>query len=171
MIGELELLLGQPFMSRVQSTFALVNIAEEEIVLARKRWPLIGEQIDKAFMAIVPTCPMPDILYRAHAAELLARIPAGQSMRPATDAECIAALMEWSTISPPSQEAFCLYWRLLRRRLPDIAAKIEASCPGMDDEFRTHTRSLAADMEAKLRRGIEQRLRRGIEQRSSRHQK
>jgi hypothetical protein len=64
-----------------------------------------------------------EIIYRAHAREILERIAAGRDVRPGTDAEMIAGLRQSSVVTPLSPAAATLYFRIAARSFPELWAK------------------------------------------------
>jgi hypothetical protein len=67
-----------------------------------------------------------EIIYRAHAREILDRVAAGRDVRPGTDAEMIAALRASSLVSPLPSAAATLYFRIAARSFPELFATVMA---------------------------------------------
>lgn len=65
-----------------------------------------------------------EIIYRAHAREILERMAAGHDLRPGTDAEMITVLRGASLKAPFTSSAACLYFRIAARSFPEIFAAI-----------------------------------------------
>lgn len=66
-----------------------------------------------------------EIIYRAHAREILERVAAGHDLRPGTDAEMITVLRDASLKAPFTSSAACLYFRIAARSFPAIFAAIK----------------------------------------------
>jgi hypothetical protein len=106
--------------------FEKMEWADDEIDKARARH---GETdrgpLWHSFLTVCQNEPYmaDEIIYRAHAREILERVAAGHDVRPGTDAEMIAALRDSSKTAPLSSSAVCLYFRIAARSFPDLWAK------------------------------------------------
>jgi hypothetical protein len=113
----------QSLVGEIQSAFALMEHAEDEICRAMKRHPTHADRIWHSFSLLPPTLGRlhTEIVYRAHCRELLNRVAIGEDTRTATAAECCVALMETSLAVPLSTTAMGLYMRLWTyAKLPDL---------------------------------------------------
>jgi hypothetical protein len=98
--------------SLVARTFALVEVAEQEIAAAKKRWPKKAKAFDAAFLDLCPEQPMiefGELLYRAYVQERLKQIEAGQG-RSATNAEIAMTISRLSNLTPIHWEYTAAYW-------------------------------------------------------------
>ncbi|MFY1688146.1 hypothetical protein [Plantactinospora sp. WMMB782] len=109
----IESLMGD-LMGQLESAFAAMEWAEEEIEAARKRHPEADDRIWKSFLLLQPTHDLMrvEMTYRAHCRELLDRVAAGEDTRPGTAAECCIALCETSQAGPLRESAAGLYFRM-----------------------------------------------------------
>lgn len=115
-----------PELGFLGDQFEIMGWADEEIEAARERH---GETdrgpLWKSFLTVKVTGQpymWSEVIYRSHARELLDRVAAGHDVRPATDAEMIAALRESSLVAPLSSAAATLYFRIAARSFPDLWA-------------------------------------------------
>jgi hypothetical protein len=141
--------------------FDCMRVAEEEIAAAIKKDNKRRGAIDETFKHACVTQPLrlkrSLTLYRAHVRELIARMVAGEDVRPGTKAEVLATLSEVSFAAPLPQQPYALFIRLFSEIYPQHMKaignpewkKIEA-WPGSTDQ-------LLNDLTRKLRseRGIE----------------
>lgn len=130
-MADLQTLLGE-----IQSVFALMEHAEDEISQAMRRHPGHADRLWHSFSLLTPTLDhlSTEMVYRAHCRELLERVAHGADTRPATAAECCVALMRVGLTVPLSTTAFGLYMRLWAyAELPDL---------GLDAETRAHYEAL-----------------------------
>jgi len=106
--------------------FELMGWAEDEITKAQERHGETGKGPLWNSFLILKVTDQPymwsEIIYRAHCRELLDRVAAGQDIRPATDAEMIAAMRESSLTAPLSSAAATLYFRIAARSFPELWA-------------------------------------------------
>lgn len=108
---EVELIPGE-LGSVIGRTFKLMGVAEEEIALAKVKWPEEVETIHGAFKYLCPPAGMSALVeevYRHHCRELLARTAQGRSRRPGTVAEVMVALSETSLATPLTHDATVAY--------------------------------------------------------------
>lgn len=98
---------------RVMNVFALMGLAEEEIAAAKDRYPQATELVYDAFRYLAPSPLLrpypPGDLYRGHCREIIARLVAGQDLRPATDAELLGVFSETSLDAPLNGLGTLLY--------------------------------------------------------------
>lgn len=122
--------ITQEIESKLAPFFRLMEIAEEEIEAAQKRY---HEPVGKgdgpiwgAFMLLQPSHPQmkAESLYRAHCRELLDRVGLGEDTRPATGAELIFALSEASLQAPLTSSATGLYLKLGLQCFPEIMTDV-----------------------------------------------
>jgi antitoxin (DNA-binding transcriptional repressor) of toxin-antitoxin stability system len=115
-----------PEMDFFADQFEIMGWAQDEIDAARQRhgesdrgplWNsfLVLKVVDQPYM-------WSELIFRAHARELLDRVAAGHDVRTATDAEMIAALRESSLTAPLSPAAATLYFRIAARSFPTLWA-------------------------------------------------
>lgn len=115
----------------IGGAFRRMELAEEEIELAKTRDPARAARIHEAFKYLRPTETLQrkcDELYRAHCRELIERVAAGasdQELAQGTGAEVLATLADLSLAAPLERTAFLLYGRLFRELFPERAAEIE----------------------------------------------
>ena len=86
------------------NVFRLCGVAEEMIAGAKKAHPQHVAEVDSVFKAACPSAVLRgkhDTLYKAHIAELIQRAVKGESPKPPTDAEMLAALSDLSLKAPP----------------------------------------------------------------------
>lgn len=97
----------------VMQSFALVDVAEEEIANAKRLRPDRSRELDATFMKLCPPKAMlgkTGQLYRSHVRELLHRVLNGRSLekREATRAEVLTAMLDASLSAPPNSRACAL---------------------------------------------------------------
>lgn len=95
----LETIAGTGWGGAIRHAFDCIDVAEEL---------LAGRDVPGLFLALCPTDPIAGKarwLYRAHAEELIGRAARGEDLRPGTDAECLAALMDVAARAPLRQDA------------------------------------------------------------------
>lgn len=150
-------LLGGPLTTVLRSLFDLVEIAEDEIVVARGgltekddtdplwlAFPLLRATHDRMTTEFV---------YRAHCRELLARVRDGQDTRPATDAELALVISETSLRHPLPSELLALQMRIFARSFPEQFAMLDID--DLDGYERREGRQ-ADEWEHRLRRRARQ---------------
>lgn len=143
--------------------FEMVEWAESEIAQAQKRHPDQADTLFHSFSLLsVRDGLQPrigtEIVYRAHARELLERVAAGQDTRPGTAAEVVIGLLAAATHTPLTHEGFGLCSRMWEAAgLPDVdglsntLGHYEAiSGARLDDEER-NARHACRDASRKLR--------------------
>ena len=131
-----------------------IEVAEEEIHRAIEEHPERREEVWASFLLMQPRFPMPELAYRAHCRELLARVlerRTGKLLEEGTDAEIVVACSESSKIAPFNAVGGLLYWRTFRRLFPAEAEKVRAAGGG-DEPFPT-SRWLEEEADA-LERGL-----------------
>jgi len=119
-IGELMAMTGCKSGSVVSRTFAMMEIAEEEIDKAERADPENAEAIHDVFRLCCPTAVLrdaPDNCYRAHVRNICERAAKGEDMRPATDGELMACLCFTSMGAPLDRVHSLLYYRLAKANL------------------------------------------------------
>jgi hypothetical protein len=141
--------------SAIGSAFHCMDLAEEEIALAKSDYPVFEAQIHDAFRYLCPTEPLrglSDAVYRQHCREIIQRIVNGEDIRPGTAAECLGALAAASLEVPPTRAAGLLYWELFERVLPDQADTLRDAHgdPACDQYDRIQTKELEAELRRKL---------------------
>lgn len=99
--------LGVNLAGAIAGAFACMDIAEEEIAVAR----LAKEQGSRVFSAACPPDGMSarPMLYRAHVREIIAAVRAGEEPPTVTDAGVLQAIAEMSLAAPlrrPWQHAY-----------------------------------------------------------------
>ena len=95
MIGLMEDLLGRGTMRTFSEAFKKMGIAEDAITDGIKKWPLKQPAINGLFLSLMPPPILAEFslsLYRKHCEELVTRTGEGKDVKPATDAEILAAL-------------------------------------------------------------------------------
>ena len=103
-------LVGHAVSDTITGTFDRMEVAEEEIALAKSRANTAAERlrINGAFMALMPPPQFagraPEV-YRAHCEELLARVARGGDIDLGTRAECLCALLDSSLKFPLNSTA------------------------------------------------------------------
>ena len=103
--------------------FDCIGIAEEEITAAMEATTdlELKERFNASFKHLLPTEPLSSVsteVYRSHAREILDRVEKEEDVRPGTNAEVLAVLVEASQRSPLNQTGFLLYCRLFREVMP-----------------------------------------------------
>ena len=109
--------------ARIGETLSLLPIAGEEADRAQ----LSPEQREAVWSALFPSPVLRgrgELLYRAHARELVRRAGRGQDLVPGTDAECLAMMMETALRAPLNAEGQAVAEHLFARLLPELAAKV-----------------------------------------------
>jgi hypothetical protein len=99
-------------------TFGLMEIADDEIVRAQKRWPDRADQIDEGFSILCPSPCLMNVnekIYRAHCAELLDRVARNQDTGTATDAEILWSLSQLSQSAPLNHDASAAFRQLFEK--------------------------------------------------------
>ena len=119
-IAKLDELLGGDLAGLLNQTFTQMEWAEDEIEKARKRHRAHSDRIYHSFKLLAPTNERmgTEFVYRAHCAELLNRVAAGQDTRPGTDAEVCIACAAASLVAPLTETAAGLYARMWLRAFP-----------------------------------------------------
>ncbi|MFE3506435.1 hypothetical protein [Kitasatospora sp. NPDC059160] len=154
------------FKARLESAFAplfaTMEWAEEEIQEGQARHGERGQKESRiwreSFALVKPThdrLSRAEMLYRAHAAELINRVATGQDTRPGTTAEMIAVLMDSSAAAPLNSAAVCLYMRLFSRAFPEQFAQHIAEAIELDAYESVHGRR-ADEYEAEMRHKLAQ---------------
>ena len=98
----------------LESAFAAMEWAEDEIEAARRRYPEASDRIYHSFKLLVTTHELmsTEMVYRSHAREILARVAAGQDTRPGTAAEVCCLSHDASLLAPLTTTAAGLYARM-----------------------------------------------------------
>ena len=137
----------------LESAFAAIDWAEQEITAAQQRHPAAADRIWHSFVLLRPTHDLmsTEFVYRAHCAELLDRVAAGDDTRPGTAAECCIALCETSQLAPLTHAAVGLYARMWQTAgLPEVDLTDHLV------HYETLEGSLIDDHEQWLRRKLQQ---------------
>ncbi|GGO94112.1 hypothetical protein GCM10011584_34400 [Nocardioides phosphati] len=106
--------------------FERMGWAEDEIARAQKRHPDAADRIYHSFSLLAPRAEQGDrmgteMIYRAHAREILDRVAAGEDTRPGTSVELVIGLLEVATRAPLNHEGFGLCARMWAAAgLPDL---------------------------------------------------
>lgn len=120
----LDLLSGSG-ASVIRSTFAAIDIAEEELKAAK-----LPKADDRAlFSALIPTELLRGKsaeLYRAHVRELIGRTRKRQSLEEATDAELLCVMLWTAGSAPLTRAGQLIAEHLFERVFPDKAKELLA---------------------------------------------
>lgn len=112
---DLNEIMGSRLGGWIKSAFDCMEMAEEEIARAQKRFPDKKQEIWESFMLLSPTEVLEgktDRVYRAHARELLERVGRGQDTRKGTAAELLCAMLAAATAAPLNAQGAALTERL-----------------------------------------------------------
>lgn len=127
-----------PALGSVGVVFDLMEVAEDEIASAKRRWPDDEKIIYRSFQLMVPTrSVLVESLYRCHVRELILRVRTGKDTRPGTSAEVLGLLKDSSLASPLKGYAVMLYGRLFCRLFPTEAEGVWAT-GALEYEEKTH---------------------------------
>jgi hypothetical protein len=138
----------------IAGIFDRMDIAEDEITLAQKRYPDASDRLYHSFKLLIPTHKRMEYepVYRSHCRELLDRVAARADTRIGTAAEVCCALHDVSLIAPLRSAASGLYFRMWRSAgLPDfpelvsISKNHEALEGSRIDDHEAETRSKLTD--------------------------
>lgn len=145
-----------PSLARtVRTTFDRVDIAEEEIRAAKRRFPTCASEIHAAFALLCPTEPLRDLsedVFRFHCKEILERVANGHDVRLGTTAELLGLLSNVSQMAPPTRVSVLLYQELFLRLYPDGPG---GSCRDIVlPEPESFERDEIASLEGRLRRRL-----------------
>jgi hypothetical protein len=113
--------------SVMSSAFEKMGWAEDEIEKAQARHGETGRgPLWNSFLTVRQNEDhmADEIIYRAHAREILDRVAAGHDVRPGTDAEMIASIRAASLMAPLSSTAATLYFRIAARSFPALFATV-----------------------------------------------
>lgn len=148
-------ILGSSLTAAFADVFRLMEIAEEEIEVAKRRHPEVAAVLHRAFLLLCPSTPLrghSEKLYRVHCRELLARVRERMDTRRGTSAEIVASLSRLSLLCPLDRTATVLYWRLFEELFPNDAASLcESVGPVVADDY---DKTSAAELERGLRRKL-----------------
>lgn len=114
--------LGEGLVGVLESTFAHVKIAEEEIVKFRGTDEVDRDDpIWKAFPLLAATDDLmrTEFIYRAHCQEILRRVRDGVDTRPATDAEMSCGISHASMNVPLNGATVLVQARIFHRTYPE----------------------------------------------------
>lgn len=140
--------------SGIGNLFELMDVAEEEIKKAMRRYPKRKDAVNKAFAILAPTGDMPlmdSALYRHHAAELLDRVGRAsiQGAELGTAAEALMAIYHASLHAPLKRDAQVLYERLFHEIFPqalgEITSDLRESYAGASSQWEAEIRKKGAD--------------------------
>lgn len=150
---------GAHFGRVLDTCFAQMEWADDEITQAQKRHPESASNLWNAFLLIRGTHELmsTEYVYRAHARELLERVHADEDCRPPTDVEIVCALSDASLPAPLDTAAVTLYMRLFARVFPG-----RTPFAGLDESAYEHVAGDSADTlyhEVKRASGSQQRWR------------
>jgi len=101
----------------IGSILRMLEITEEEIGRAKRKYPSKAHKIDLAFILCKPTEVLKgkcDQVYRAHVRELIVRAMRGADARPGTAAEVLCGMLGAATVSPLNAEGAALVERLFQ---------------------------------------------------------
>lgn len=147
-----ELLLGGVGGGGIAQAFRRMEIAEQEIEEAKRRWPRRKRAIHAAFGVLCAPrlASYSDAVYRAHAREIIGRVMRGEDVRPGTDAEVLATLSEASLRAPLASDHAHAMSRVFARVFPDadmgrFAAGNEAWAGRTNEIIKEARRKLATD--------------------------
>jgi hypothetical protein len=157
-------LMGAGFPRSVLGIFSVMDWAEDEIRIAIRTHPAAGRLLNGSFWALIPAPVLssmnidgsgtpPEPLYRAHAAEILARVAAGPplTLAPPTAAEKLGALARMSLVGPLGPAAANLYFMLFKRAFPlFVAANPDLHYWSSDEGIFQQERALEEDLDRKL---------------------
>lgn len=110
-------------------TFDLIEIAEQLITAIKRKYPSRADVLHRAFLLLHPKDAVvrdSDVLYRAHANELLLRVAREEDTRPGTLAECLACMSITALRAPLNPEGDSVTRWLLREVNAGIYAKVYA---------------------------------------------
>lgn len=110
--------------SAIASAFRRMGIAEEEIDVAKKRWPRRRTVIHGAFRFLCASHlgRFSDEVYRAHAREIIGRVMRGEDLKPGTDAEILVLLSEASLVAPLASDYAFAMSHVFHRVFPNAGA-------------------------------------------------
>lgn len=113
---------GGPW-SQVGGIFNRMETAEDEITEAQSRHPEHSDRIWGAFKLLCAPqlSGYPDVIYRAHCAEILDRVVGGVDTRLGTKAEVMISCSQASLESPLARAIMSLYARLFSEIYPGRA--------------------------------------------------
>jgi len=137
----------------ISGVFDRMEICEGMITETRNRHPEHEKAIWNSFSLLMPSKLLqeaPEPVYRAHCAELLERVIAGQDTTLGTKAEIMMALSETSLRSPLTHTASVLYAKLFREILPRTPITEELARLS-DMAYDGATESLLAEMAQSIR--------------------
>lgn len=127
-------LLG-PLETGLDRLFRFMEIGESEIDKAKGRHPERADAIHDAFRYLSPTDVIDtEMLYQAHAREIVERVAGGSDLRPGTAAEVLGALSKLTLVAPPTRVQTLLYMKLFGELFPADAETILAEIGGMDPD-------------------------------------
>ncbi|MFE7723280.1 hypothetical protein ACFU44_30090 [Nocardia rhizosphaerihabitans] len=146
-------LLGAESTMTLLTTFAQQDWADDEITRAQERHPDVADVLYHGFSLLTATHERmsTEFVYRAHARELLERVAAGQSTKPATAVEVALSLMQISLATPLNTTAFGLYLRMWRQAgLPDVGGTVT----DVDDHYEAIAARGIDELESIARRKL-----------------
>ncbi len=147
--------LGTSKMSSFADIFDKMEIAGEEVESARKRWPNASDEIDQAFMILVPSQFMGERpsnnVYRAYCRELLDRVANHKNLDEPTAAEMVMVFYNTSLFAPLVNDEAGAYKMLFDECFPDskIDVEVHPSCKGAFEERIESTRKIFRDSKGK----------------------
>lgn len=132
----------------VRGAFECMEVAEEEIAVAKLRWPERAEALHGSFFIVRPTRGMGDFarkLYRHHCKELLGRVAGGQigkALNLGTEAEVLVALHHTSLAVMLRSDALFVFERIFHSvfGLSFFEDELRESWDGAGDELLSEMR-------------------------------
>jgi len=142
--------------SELAEAFTMMDWAEDEIARATCRHPDHADVLYHAFMLLRPRDlgrgMNSELVYRAHAAELLERLATGADTRPATAAELCLVCAHVSQQAPMHGAAAGLYFRMWQTAFPHCP--ITADHAGQQVHYEKLYGAQIDDLEHELRAKI-----------------
>jgi hypothetical protein len=123
MLSALGMVMNEDARRVVSETFDRMEVAEEEIASAKRRYKRIAHRINRAFKILWPTPGLRMFsteLYRAHARELIERVARNEDTRPGTKAEVLAMMSRTSLDAPLNNLGMAMTMRLFRDLYPQL---------------------------------------------------
>lgn len=139
--------------SIIGPTFDRVELAESVIASARSHYPAHDAALWNAFALLIPSnllYEVPELVYRAHCAELLTRVRKGLDTTLGTKAEVMMVLSKSSLQHPLAHTASVLYAQLFQEILPNTSIAREIADLGTKS-YDSETDRLLADLAKKCR--------------------
>jgi len=149
----------------VANTFACMEIAEEEILVAKKKWPTKKLEIDGVFKFACPTEPLrgkAEQVYQHHIRELIDRARRMGSgtfsfyAKPATKAEVLCIILNTSLRSPLNHEHVRLAQALWSEIMPDKPIDNTGNHDPVETSWTEEASALLSDLRRRFKqdRGV-----------------